>query len=203
MLLSMTRILYGFPFSANSYRVRLFLALLGVPYEERVVDLVQGEHRRAPFTDLNPLGQVPVLDDDGRVLCDSHAIVVHLARRYGESWLPSEALPEILHWLFFDATELHHGVGLARNHHAFRRSVDIEPVTRRARAALDVLERQLRERDWLELARPSLADVACYPFVAVLDDARLDVTEWPRVSAWAARIEALPGFIAMPRFPRR
>ena len=63
-------------------------------------------------------------------------------------------------------------------------------------------ERQLRDRDWLELERPTLADVGCYPFVAVLEEARLDPANWPRLGAWAGRVEALPGFVAMPRLPR-
>lgn len=166
------------------------------------MDLLRGAHRRPPFTDLNPLGLVPVLEDEGRVLRDSHAILVHLARRYGETWIPDEAQPEIFQWLFFDATELHHGVGLARNHHAFQLPLEIEPVMRRARAALGVLEGRLCDRDWLELGRPTLADVACYPFVAVLEEAGLDPAAWPRVAAWAARVEALPGFVAMPRLSR-
>lgn len=183
--------------------MRLFLRLLGLPYEERTVDLLRGEHRRAPFTDLNPLGLVPVLEHGGRVLRDSHAIVIDLALRHGESWLPREASGAILQWIFFDATELHHGVGLLRNHRLVGAPLDVDAVTRRARAALDVMESRLTGRDWLELDRPTLADVACYPFIAVLEEAGLSPSTWPHVAAWAARIESLPHFIAMPRIPGR
>ena len=72
----MTRILYGFPLSGNTHRVRLFLSLLGLDYRERTINLATGEHRRAEFLALNPLGQVPVLTDGDRVLRDSHAIVL-------------------------------------------------------------------------------------------------------------------------------
>ncbi len=199
----MTTILHGFPFSANTYRVRLLLHLLSVPHEERLVDILHGENRRAPFLALNPLGQVPVLEDGGHVFADSHAIAVHLARRYEPDWLPDDALPEILQWLFFDATELHNGVGLARNHRLTGMPSDASAADRRARAAFDVLDAHLSRRGWLVLDRATLADVACYPFVAVAEEAGLDPTGWPHLSAWARRITALPGFVAMPRVPRR
>lgn len=196
----MTTILHGFPLSANTYRVRLLLNLLSVPHELRKVDLLQGEHKRPPFRALNPLGLVPVLEDQGRVLWDSHAILWYVAEKYGPAFLPPEARCEILQWLFFDATELHHGIGLARNHVTFRIPLEVGPVLTRARAALDVLNERLSARTFLELDRPTLADVACYPFIAVLSEAGLEPGEWPHVMAWAARIEALPGFVPMPRF---
>ncbi|APR81282.1 Glutathione S-transferase [Minicystis rosea] len=201
--LRMTTILHGFPLSANTYRVRLFLRLLGVPHEERMVDLLRGEQRRAPFTNLNPLGLVPVLEDDGGVLRDSHAIVIDLALRHGESWLPREAAGAILQWIFFDATELHHGVGLLRNHRLIGAPIDVDATTRRARAALDVMEARLADHAWLELGRPTLADIACYPFVSVLEEAGLSPSDWPHVAAWTTRIESLPGFVPMPRIPGR
>jgi glutathione S-transferase len=197
----MTTILHGFPLSANTYRVRLLLNLLSVPHELRKVDLLQGEHKRPPFRALHPLGLVPVLEDQGRVLWDSHALLVYLAEKYGPAFLPDEARPEILQWLFFDATELHHGIGLARNHFAFRVPLDVAPVLTRARAALDVMNARLSERAFLELDRATLADVACYPFIAVLPEAGLDPEAWPHVISWARRIEALPGFVPMPRLP--
>lgn len=183
--------------------MRLFLCLLGVPFEDRVVDLLGGEQRRAPFTELNPLGLVPVLEHEGRVLRDSHAILVELALRHGEQWLPHASAGVIAQWLFFDATELHHGVGLARNHRLTGAPVDLDATLRRARGALDVMDARLAQHDFLELGRPTLADVACYPFVAVLEEAGLAPSDWPHVARWAARIEALPGFVEVPRVPGR
>jgi glutathione S-transferase len=194
----MTIILHGFPFSANAYRVRLFLHLLGVPFEERSVDIAAGEQRRAPFLAINPLGLVPVLELEGQTLRDSHAIVIALATRHDESWFPREAIGEISGWLFFDATELHHGVGLARNHRLVGAPVDLDATLRRARSALDVMNTRLSDHAWLALDRPTLADVACYPFVAVLEEAGLSRADWPHVAAWASRVEALPGFVPMP-----
>lgn len=196
----MSIILHGFSLSANTYRVRLLFSLLEVPYAFRKIDLISGEHKKLAFLALNPLGQVPVLELDGQVLRDSHAILFELAERYGPDMLPEQARAQILSWLLFDATELHHGVGLLRNHVTFRFPLaDLAGATHRARSALGVLETRLRAQAWLELDRVTIADIACYPFVSVLAEAGLSASDWPSLKAWATRIEALPQFVPMPR----
>ena len=85
------RVLYAFRFSGNSQRVRAFLWMLGLPFEERSIDIRQGEQRHPEFLAINPAGLVPVLIEGGRVLTDSHAILMWLAQRYGGSrWWPAD-----------------------------------------------------------------------------------------------------------------
>ena len=67
--------LYRMPISGHCHRVELMLSLLGLPYELIDVNLLRGEHQRAEFLALNPLGQVPVLVDAGQVLSDSNGIL--------------------------------------------------------------------------------------------------------------------------------
>lgn len=74
--------LYRHPLSGHSHRVELFLSLLGVPFELVEVDLTKGAHKEPAFLALNPLGQVPVLEDGDLVLADSNAILVYLALSY-------------------------------------------------------------------------------------------------------------------------
>lgn len=71
-------------------RVRWMLEELGVPYECVMVDMRAGEHRD-PSKNPHPLGKLPALvDDDGTVLFESSAIVVHLADRYaGHGFIPA------------------------------------------------------------------------------------------------------------------
>lgn len=193
----MSTVLYVSPLSANSYRAKLVLDLLGVSHETRKVDLRTGEHRRQPFLSLNPLGHVPVLDEDGRIIRDSHAIVFHVAQRHGKPWLPDAVHAEILQWLFFDATELHHGIGLARNQFHFGIPTNLEAAQSRATKAMGVLEARLKAHDWLVGDSPTLADLACYPFVSIRDQAGIHGA-WPALEAWSRRIETLPGFRSMP-----
>lgn len=75
--------LHGHPRSGHSHRVEPMLSLLGRPVERIDVDLMQGEPERSAFLALDPLGRVPVSEDEPLVLADSDAILVYLARRYG------------------------------------------------------------------------------------------------------------------------
>lgn len=199
----MTLILHGFPFSANTYRVRLLLNQIPLEHEFRKIDLLQGEHKRGDFMKLNPLGLVPVLEDDGHVLRDSHVIVLYLAEQYGKRFLPTRGRFEILEWLLFDATELHYGVGLLRNHLALRLPGDVSAIKQRAESALRVLNAHLEERSWLVLEQATLADIACYPFIGVLPEAGLCLSDYPALQAWAERVESLSNFLPMPRLPGR
>ena len=71
--------------SINGYKVRLFLAMLRVPYELVELDMYGGEHKREPFLSLNPFGQMPALQDGAFSIADSHACLVYLARKYDSS----------------------------------------------------------------------------------------------------------------------
>jgi glutathione S-transferase len=198
----MTLVLHGYPISANTHRVRLMLSLLGLSWRDELVDLVRGQQRGATFRQVNPAGQVPALVDGALTLWDSHAILAWLAQTHGgPDWWPASGaeLAAVLQWMFFDANEIHNGIGYARNHHAFGVGCDYEAAADRGRAALAVLDQRLAANAWLALDRPSLADVACYPMVAVADEAGLETAPYPAVGRWLARLATLPGFMPMPR----
>ncbi len=71
--------LYYHPLSSNSRRVVMTAIHLVVKLEMIVVDLLKGEHRKLEYLRLNPNGKVPLLDDDGFHLWESHAIMQYLA----------------------------------------------------------------------------------------------------------------------------
>ncbi len=108
--------IYSTPFSGNSYKIRLFLSLLGLEHEVVDVDVAHGETRSSEFLRRNPRGQVPVLKDGEVTVWDSQAILVYLARRYCMAWLPTEAIPlaEVLQWLAVSQNELLYGLASAR-----------------------------------------------------------------------------------------
>jgi glutathione S-transferase len=81
--------LYDNPISSNALKVRFLLAELGLDYERRTVPI--GRPRPQWYIDLNPLGGIPSLDDDGLVLSESNAILRYLANRQGRDDLyPSD-----------------------------------------------------------------------------------------------------------------
>ena len=119
--------LYGGPRSGNAYKVRLLLSLLGLEFEETVINLQTEENRTESFLALNPRGQIPTLVDGEVTVWDSQAILVYLARRYGEAWLPVEpaAMAEVMQWLALDENELLFGLARARAFKSFGRDFDL------------------------------------------------------------------------------
>ena len=195
-------ILHGFPVSGNTHKVRLLLAALGVAYEERTVDIPSGAHKRADFLAVNPRGQVPGLVDGDVTLHDAQAILVYLARTYDRAgrWCPDAPaeLARVVGWLSFAANELHHGVHRARVHFLLGVPVPLEEVQSSAHASLRLLDAHLASRAYLELGRPTIADLACYPPVALAPEGKVSLDAYPNVQRWAARIRAMPSYVAMP-----
>lgn len=198
----MRRVLHGHALSGNTHKVRLLLGYLDLAYEERAVDIPAGAQRRPEYLALNPLGLVPVLEDgDGACLRDSQAILIYLVGRYGAGdWWPAE--PEgqgrVAQWLSFAANEVQNGLNLARLHALLGAPVDVEAAQALGRRTLDILEARLSERDWLELDRPTIAECAVLPYVALAPEGGVPLEDRPAVRAWIDRCRALPGFTPMP-----
>jgi glutathione S-transferase len=196
-----TRKLYARPQSGNCHKIRLLLGLLKLSYEEIPVDIPGGENRREPFISLNPLGQVPVLVEGETVLRDSQAILVYLARKYGgRDWLPSETLPmaQVVQWLSVSANEIQNSLNLARLYYLMNATVDIDVAIRRGHAILNVMNGHLASREWLECGQPTIADFACFPYIALAYQGGISVEDYRHVKTWIERIKALPGFTSMP-----
>lgn len=190
--------LYFHPLSGHSHRVRLFLSLLGIEHEQIVVDLTKREQKTPEFLKLNPFGQVPVIDDQGTVVVDSNAILVYLAKKYDKTgWLPEEpaAAAAVQKWLSVAAGDVAYGPAAARLITVFGAALNAEEVISRAHVLLKRVEAALTDREWLAAARPTLADVALYGYIARAPEGNVDLSAYPHVRAWLARIEALPGFV--------
>jgi len=193
--------LHGHELSGNSTKVRLLLDLADIPYEWVRVDLMKGEHKGEAFLALNPFGQVPVLEDGDTTLADAQAILYYLAARQGDGrWLPTDLLGQVrvVRWLSTAAGEVRQGPESARLHHLFGvKAIPIERAQEKAAFILDQLERHLSDRLWLECDRPTIADIAVFPYVALAGDGGIDLAPYPQVRAWITRFQALPGYRPM------
>ena len=197
------RKLYDFPPSGNCHKIRIMLSLLNLEYEMETVNLLKGEQKTPAFLKLNPRHKVPVLDDEGTIVSDSAAILIYLASKYGRDDLyptDPEAMAEVQKWLSFSVNEVFNGLALSRAMVIFKRDVDPAPLHAIALATLDILEARLVSADWLALGRPTIADVACYPYTAAIGEGGLSLEPYPAVQAWLNRLEDLPGFAAMPAY---
>lgn len=193
--------LYDLELSGNCYKVRLLCALVGVPLEIISVDFLAGAHKQPPLSDLNAFGEIPIFQDDDLVLRDSQAILVYIARKWGgESWLPNDpaGLAQVSQWLMVAENEIARGPNDARLHDKFGYRLDVAHARSKSARILALLERHLTRETWLALARPTIADIACMPYVALGHEGGVPLDPYPAVKTWVDRVKALPGFIGMP-----
>jgi glutathione S-transferase len=196
--------LFDYVWSGNCHKVKLFASILSVPLEIVPVDLLAAEHTRPPLSELNAFCELPVLIDGDLVLRDSAAILIYLARRHGgEDWYPSGASDVALvsQWLGTAAANVNFGPALARGAEHFGYPADRAMTSRISDRLFFALEGHLQRRRWLELNRPTLADIAMFPYVAAAPEGGINLTTFPAIQRWIKQIEELPHFIAMPKVP--
>jgi glutathione S-transferase len=197
--------LYSHPLSGHSHRVRLFLSLIGVEHSVVDVDLFTKAQKSPEFLAMSPFGQLPVLDDDGEFFSDSNAILVYLAKKFGKTqWLPEShaEAARVQRWLSVAAGEIVRGPASARLINVFGAKLDAADTLARSHAILKLVELSLVGHDWLIAgAHPTLGDVALYSYVAQAPEGDVDLTGYPLIRAWLARIEALPGFVPFVKSP--
>jgi glutathione S-transferase len=196
-------ILHGSPLSGHCHRIELMLLMLGLPYRTVPAD---AEVRATPaFRRLNPLGQIPVLEDGELALADSNAILVYLAKRYapGGHWLPEEPVgaAQVQRWLSIAAGEVRFGPATARMVAQWNMPGDPVRSVEIARRLLGFMEQHLAHRAYLATEQPTIADLACYSYVAHAPEGGIPLDPYPSVRAWLRRIEALPHFKPMPASP--
>jgi len=194
--------LYRSALSGHAHRVQLFLSLLSLPFDMIDVDLRNGQNKRPEYLAMNPFGQVPVIDDDGVVLYDSNAILVYLARKYGdERWMPADALGQakVQQWLSLAAGPIFAGPCSARLATLFGAPVDLERAQASAHRLLATLETQFTARQFALGEHATIADVAAYTYIAHAPEGGIDLGPYRALRAWLARVEGLPGFVPMQR----
>ncbi|WP_415400896.1 glutathione S-transferase family protein [Tateyamaria sp. SN3-11] len=191
--------LYDHPVSGHAHRASAMLSLLGLDYENVIVDLQSGAHKRPEYLKLNPLGQVPTLQDGDVVLRDSTAILTYLALQYdpARSWLPNdpELAGKVQEWLATSVKEVFEGPCGARLSKFLDVPIDYDQAVENTHALMKTLfEPHLAENDWLVGTAPTIADVANYGYIAAVEEAGVSLADYPNVQAWIARLEALNGF---------
>lgn len=195
--------LYGTPLSGHVHRVTLLLRMLELEYEF----IEAGAELRATeeFRKLNPWGQIPVLVDGETIIADSNAILVYLSKTYaaGSHWLPEQALAaaHTQQWLCKAAGEIRYGPASARLIAQFGTPEDYAVALKVAGKFLPQLELHLAQREFLVTEKPTIADLACYSYVALAPEGGISLEAYPAIKQWLSRIESLPGFVATPPLP--
>jgi glutathione S-transferase len=186
-------LIYGDSKSGNCLKVKWAADRLGLPYTWREVDILKGESRTPAFLAMNPAGQVPaVVFEDGRMLAQSNAIVLHLAE--GSDLIPADAFDraKMFEWLFWEQYSHEPAIAVARFQLRYlgRQMSDLEPkLIEKGHSALAVMEQALSQRDYFVGAQLSCADIALVAYTRVAHEGGFDLTPYPSVTAWIERVE--------------
>lgn len=194
---------YGDQLSGNCYKVKLALHLLDLPYQWRDIDILKGETQTPEFLAKNPNGKVPVLElEDGACLWESNAILNFLAD--GSDLLPSEPRlrTQVLQWQFFEQYSHEPYVAVARFIEFYlglpeERREEYARCQKGGYKALAVMERQLQQTPYLVGDRYSIADITLYAYTHVAHQGGFDLSRYPAINAWLARVADHPRHVTM------
>ena len=195
--------LYGFTGSGNCYKPALLMTQLGIPFEWREVDILRGESRTPEFLARNPNGKIPLLElEPGRHLAESNAMLCYLAE--GSALLPAErwARAKVLEWLFFEQYSHEPYIATVRFWVHYQKrgeelKAKIAEAMPRGHAALAVMEQQLAKTPFLTGEAYTIADIALYAYTHVAHEGGFDLSPYPALRAWLARVAATPDFVQM------
>lgn len=187
--------------SGHGHRVKLFLTLLDLPFEVVELNMKAGDNRKPEYLALNPFGQVPTIQDGDLTLFDSNAILVYLAKRYGDSsWLPDDPVgaAAVQRWLSLAAGPIAYGPCTARLVTVFGAPYDHQNAKNVAVKLFDVIEQELAGKPFAAGDQVTIADIAAHTYIAHAPEGGVSLDPYPNIRAWLSRVEALPRFIAMP-----
>jgi glutathione S-transferase len=193
--------LHYFPASGNSYKLALMLTLCGRTFEPVWTDFGGGVTRTPQWRqDVNPMGEIPVLEVDGERLTQTAPILLMLAKQFGQFGAESEQEQfELLRWLFWDNHKLTGYMATYRYNRTFTPSPD-ERVQKYFRRRLDdflsILEAHMQANAFAIGARPTVADISMMAYLHYpADETGYDwAASHPAVNAWLGRMAQLPGW---------
>ena len=193
--------LHYFPESGNSYKIALMLALCGQVFEPVWTDFAARvtwtpEWRQA----VNPMGEIPVLEEDGVGLTQTGPILLRLAERHGRFGGDSESERfEILRWLFWDNQKLSGFLATYRFLRTFTRRADpavLAFLRGRVDDFLGILDQLVASRPFAIGERATIVDLSLCAYLSFpSDETGYDLeSSHPGVHAWLGRVAVLPGW---------
>ncbi|WP_295750054.1 glutathione S-transferase family protein [Undibacterium sp.] len=188
-------LLYGSTDSGHSYKIRAFLLLTASPHEYQWIDLaLPAPDRLLAFVAASKFGEVPVLLDQGRAMCQSNAILMYLAQRVGKLAGAETEWQGVLEWLSWESNRI--GFSLPNLRYALRWSAQppevLHYLRQRVLADLARLDAAVSAQDFLLPSGPSIADLSCSAYLFWLDQVGIDESAYPHLQRWLTRLRALP-----------
>jgi len=185
--------LYTFS-TPNGYKISICLEELGIPYNIKTINVLQGEQFTQNFLSLNPNAKIPVIVDHetGLTIFESCAILLYLADKAGKLIPASgKARWEAIQWLFFQAASIGPMFG-QRAHFEFyapeKIPYAIDRYIKESERLYRVLEGQLGEREYI-CDEYSIVDIAHFGWIhTVKHFFGINAEEFPKLTAWYDRI---------------
>ncbi|MDZ5697469.1 glutathione binding-like protein [Chelativorans sp. M5D2P16] len=78
------------------------------------------------------------------------------------------------------------------------RPFDEQAAAAAADRILGIMDSHLAQRNWLATNEATIADIACFPYIALAYEADLSIKDYPAITRWCERVAALPGFAWLP-----
>jgi GST-like protein len=173
---------------------------LAVPYNVHPVNIGTGEQFTPEFTKLSPNQKIPAIVDRDKNLniFESGAILMYLADKHGRFFpATGETRLRTIEWLMWQMSAV--GPFLGRAHYFLRNNPGKAPFAEawfaeEAQRLYRVLNRQLDGRNFIT-GEYSIADIACFPWIARHSWHRVDLNDYARVKDWYLRIASRPAVI--------
>jgi glutathione S-transferase len=197
--------LYHDPISTTSRPVTFFAAEAGLTLELELVDLLAGETRAPAFLAVNPMGHVPVLVDGDFVLTEAAAILRYLATRHAPGFLGHDArgqarVDEAISWASMDLRiwlDVFSVYPVALGVPAGLSPATVAEMGKVAAPAVRRLMTVLDDRTaggFVAGDAITIADFLTFSYVTLAELVAFDLSEWPNLGAWIARMKRLPGY---------
>jgi len=194
--------LYCFAQSGNAYRVALMLNLIGAAWKPIFVDFFKGGESRTPRfrSEVNEMGEVPVLVDGTRKLTQSGVCLTYLADRSGKFQpLGEDERLEALRWIIFDNQKVNGYLGpyrFLRNFAPARDEAGEAFLKGRLANTLGIVNKRLTAAPYILGDRPTIVDLSMVGyFYYPPDEFGFDLAkDHPAIGAFMERIKALPGW---------
>jgi GST-like protein len=198
--------LYTWP-TSNGHKVHIMLEECGLPYTAHPIRIGHGEQFTTEFLKISPNNKTPAMIDrsgpGGKEIAmfESGAILIYLAEKAGK-FIPADPHKryDVLQWLMFQMASVGPMLGQAHFFNKYgpdhferaKLEVGISRYTRESNRIYNVLDRQLRDHEWIAADEYTIADMAVYPWLRVPKLQGVEIDEYPHVKRWRSAVENRP-----------